>query len=63
VFIKKTIGATQLLVDSLQAVLYWNLEGSTWAREAEECPLLTSVTRKRLLKTLQAGEKLACSDL
>jgi hypothetical protein len=30
--------------------------------EAEETPLLRSVTRKRLVKTLQAGEDLACGD-
>jgi hypothetical protein len=28
------------------------------AREAEESPLLTSVTRKRLLKTLRTGKDL-----
>jgi hypothetical protein len=38
-------------------------EEGTGAREAEESPLLKSVTRKRLVKTLQAGEDLACSDL
>jgi hypothetical protein len=32
------------------------------AWEAEESPLLTYVTRKRLLKTLQPGEDLACSE-
>jgi hypothetical protein len=31
--------------------------------EAEESPLLKSVTRKRQVKTLQAGEDLACIDL
>jgi hypothetical protein len=31
--------------------------------EAEESPLLGSVTKQRLMKTLQAGEDLACSDL
>jgi hypothetical protein len=50
---KKRIGAASL-VDSWQSVLYWNLEGKTWARETEEAPLLVSVTRNRLLKTLQA---------
>jgi hypothetical protein len=38
-------------------------EERSWGREAEESPLLKSVTRKRLEKTLQAGEDLACSDL
>jgi hypothetical protein len=32
--------------------------GRTWARESEESPLLKSFTRKRLWKTLQAGEDL-----
>jgi hypothetical protein len=35
----------------------------TWAREPEESPLLKVVARERLLKTLKAGEDLACSDL
>jgi hypothetical protein len=38
-------------------------EEGTWASETEESPLLEAVTRKRLVKTLQAGEDLACSDL
>jgi hypothetical protein len=37
-------------------------EERTLAREAEESPQLKSVTRKRLVKTRQAGEDLACSD-
>jgi hypothetical protein len=44
-------------------VLYRSLWKRTWEREAEESPLLKSVTTKRLVKTLQAGEDLACSDL
>jgi hypothetical protein len=46
-----------------QTVQLWDgcQPGTIWAREAEESPLLTSVTRKRLVKTLQAGEGLACS--
>jgi hypothetical protein len=31
--------------------------------EAEESPLLRAVTKQRLVKTLQAGEDVACSDL
>jgi hypothetical protein len=31
--------------------------------KAEETPRLKSVTRKRLVKTLQAGEDSACGDL
>jgi hypothetical protein len=38
-------------------------EDRTWAREAEESPLLEAVVSERFLKTLQAGEDLACSDL
>jgi hypothetical protein len=33
------------------------------SREAEETPLLRAVNKQRLVKTLQAGEDLACSDL
>jgi hypothetical protein len=32
--------------------------GRTWAREAEESPLLEAVVRERLLKTLKSGEGL-----
>lgn len=38
-------------------------EDRTWAQKAEESPQLEAVARERLLKTLQAGEDLACSDL
>jgi hypothetical protein len=31
--------------------------------EAEESPLLEAVTKQRLVKTLKAGEGLACCDL
>jgi hypothetical protein len=31
--------------------------------ESEESPLLRDVTKQRLVKTLQVGEDLACSDL
>jgi hypothetical protein len=31
--------------------------------EAEESPLLRAVTKQRLVKTLQVGGDLACSDL
>jgi hypothetical protein len=60
--IKKRNGATSP-VDSWQAVLYCNIEEKAWAREAEEFPLLASVARERLLKTVQTGEHLVCSDL
>jgi hypothetical protein len=32
-------------------------------REAEKSPLLEAVVSERLLKTLQAGKDLECSDL
>jgi hypothetical protein len=32
--------------------------GRTWAREAEESPLLEAVAREQLLKTLRTGEDL-----
>jgi hypothetical protein len=38
-------------------------EERTWASEAEETPLLENISRKRLVKALQAREDLACSDL
>jgi hypothetical protein len=38
-------------------------EHRTWVREAEESPVLEAVTKQRLVKTLQTGEDLACSDL
>jgi hypothetical protein len=31
--------------------------------EAEESPLLRAVTKQQLVKTLQAGEDLVCSEL
>jgi hypothetical protein len=31
--------------------------------EVEESPMLRAVTKQRLVKTLQAGEDLACCDL
>jgi hypothetical protein len=31
--------------------------------EAKESPLFSAVTKQRLVKRLQAGEDLACSDL
>jgi hypothetical protein len=36
--------------------------GRTWAQEAEESPLLTTVRRKWLLKTLRAAEDSICSS-
>jgi hypothetical protein len=37
-------------------------DGNDVSTEAEESPLLRAVTKQRLVKTLQAGEDLACSD-
>jgi hypothetical protein len=38
-------------------------DGNDMSTEAEEPPLMRVVTKRRLVKTLQAGEDLACSDL
>jgi hypothetical protein len=38
-------------------------EDRTWKRATPEYPLLEAVVRERVLKILQAGEGLACSDL
>jgi hypothetical protein len=38
-------------------------DSNDMSTEAEESPLLGAVTKQRLVKTLQAGEGLACSDL
>jgi hypothetical protein len=51
-------GQGQLRVSSVWEVVKRGLQP-----EAEESPLLEAVTRKRLVKTLKAGEDLACSDL
>jgi hypothetical protein len=37
--------------------------GNGVTTEAEESPLLRDVTKQQPVKTLQAGEDLACSDL
>jgi hypothetical protein len=37
----------------------WGWEEKTWAREAEETPLLEVVARERLVKTQQARKGLA----
>jgi hypothetical protein len=38
-------------------------EDRTSAWEVEESPLIKAVAREQLLKMLQAGEDLVCSDL
>jgi hypothetical protein len=48
-------------VDS--SVVEYSPDGSDVSTEAEESLLLIAVTRQQLVKTLQAGEDLACSDL
>jgi hypothetical protein len=48
-------------VDS--SVMEYSPDDNDVNTEAEESPFLRAVTKKRLVKTLQAGEDLACSDL
>jgi hypothetical protein len=48
-------------VDS--SVVGYSPESNDVSTEAEEFPLLRTVTKQRLVKSLQAGEDLACSDL
>jgi hypothetical protein len=48
-------------VDS--SIVRYSPDSNEVSTEAEESPLLEAATRKRLVKTLQAGEHLACSDL
>jgi hypothetical protein len=45
------------------SVVRYSPDSSYVSIEAEECPLLEAVTRKQPVKTLQAGDDLACSDL
>jgi hypothetical protein len=47
----------------LISVVRLRLAGNGVNIEAEESSLLETVARKSLVKTLQAGEELACSDL
>jgi hypothetical protein len=46
-----------------KSVLYEVCEERSWAREAEESPLLEAVVRERLVKKQQAGKGLACGVL
>jgi hypothetical protein len=41
----------------------YSLDSNDMSTEAEESPLLRAATKQQLMKTLQAGEDLACSDL
>jgi hypothetical protein len=45
------------------SVVGYSPESNEMNTEAEESPLLRAVTKQRLVKTLQAGEDLACTDL
>jgi hypothetical protein len=49
------------LVEGIAGRQLWTRvdEGRTWARKAEESPLLDAVAKKRLVKTQQAGKGLA----
>jgi hypothetical protein len=49
------------VVDS--SVTGYSLDSNNMSTEAEESPLLRAVTKQHLVKTLQAGEDLACSEL
>jgi hypothetical protein len=48
-------------VDS--SVVGYSPDSNDVSTEAEDSPLLRTVTKQRLMKTLQAGEDLTCSDL
>jgi hypothetical protein len=41
----------------------YSLDSNDVDTEVEKSPLLRAVTKQRLVKTLQAEEDLACSDL
>jgi hypothetical protein len=45
------------------SVVGYSLDSSDLSTDAEESPLLRVVTKQQLVKTLQAVEDLACSDL
>jgi hypothetical protein len=45
------------------SVVGYSPDNNDMSTEAEESPLLRAVTKQRLVKTLQAVEGLACSDL
>jgi hypothetical protein len=44
------------------SVVRYSPDSNDVSTEAEESPLLTAVTKQRLVKTLQAGGGLACGD-
>jgi hypothetical protein len=45
------------------SVVGYSPDSNDVGTEAEESPLLRTSAKQRLVKTLQAGEELACSDL
>jgi hypothetical protein len=45
------------------SVVGYSPDSNDVSTETEYYPLLRAVTKQRLIKTLQAGEHLACSDL
>jgi hypothetical protein len=45
------------------SVVRYSPDSNDVSTEAEESPLLRAVTKQWLVKTLQSGEDLACSDL
>jgi hypothetical protein len=45
------------------SVVGYSSDSNGASTESEESPLLRAVTKQRLVKTLQAGGHLACSDL
>jgi hypothetical protein len=45
------------------SVVGYSPDSNSVSAEAEESPLLRAVTKQWLVKTMQAGEDLACSDL
>jgi hypothetical protein len=59
----QTVFTRSVLRKTTRAIKSVQYGKRTWAREDEESPLLEAVSRKRLMKKLQAGEDLACSDL
>jgi hypothetical protein len=69
--ITRTAGAISQLSSAREAEKRWRYgsivgyspDSNGGTTEAEESPLLRAVTKQRLVKTLQAEEHLACSDL
>jgi hypothetical protein len=68
--ITRTMGAMRQFSSAREAEKIWcyssvvgySLNSNNMSTEAEEFPLLRPVTKQQLMRTLQAGEDLACSD-